>query len=159
MRTPPLTKAAVPGLDSLLGDEIFPNIQPKSFLMQFDSVPFHPVTYYLREEPDPLLASPSCQGVVESEKVSPELSYTSSLSHSSYSQENPILTKLLMRCKHPECRLEMLQDLPGMLQQLSNNQSSGAVPACKHLCPHPSLCCAPATESLLNWTKGHATEL
>lgn len=59
-------------LDSPLHEEIFPNMQPKPFLMQLDSASSHPVTFYQREEPDPHLVAPSCQGVVEHNKVTPE---------------------------------------------------------------------------------------
>ncbi|KAK4829415.1 hypothetical protein QYF61_003979 [Mycteria americana] len=63
---------------------IFPNIQSKPPLAQLEAVSSRPITCYLGEETDPHLTTTSFQGVVESDKVSPQ----------------PLLTRLLLQTLH-----------------------------------------------------------
>ncbi|KAK4831675.1 hypothetical protein QYF61_018672 [Mycteria americana] len=62
----------VPMLDNTFGEEIFPDIQSKHPLAQLEAVSSHPITCYLGKETDPHLSTTSFQGVVESNKVSPQ---------------------------------------------------------------------------------------
>ena len=72
MVTPPLPWAACLVLDNSFGEGIFPNIQSKPPLVQFEAVSSHPIACYLGEEADTHLATASFQVVVESDKVSPQ---------------------------------------------------------------------------------------
>jgi len=58
--------------DHSFSEEIFPNIQSKPPLTQLESISSHPIADYLGEETNSHLATPSCQAVVESDKVSPQ---------------------------------------------------------------------------------------
>ena len=59
-------------LTTLSVKTIFPNIQPKPPLAQHEAISSCPITCYLGEESNPLLATASFQVVVESNKVPPE---------------------------------------------------------------------------------------
>lgn len=63
-------------LNNPLCEELFPNIQSKPSLEQLKAISSYPLTgYYLGEETNPQLAPLSFQAVVESDKVSPEVSF------------------------------------------------------------------------------------
>jgi len=61
-----------PVSDRSFSKEIFPNIQSKPPLMQLEAIASRPMADYLGEETNPRLTTPSCQGAVESKKVSPQ---------------------------------------------------------------------------------------
>jgi len=58
--------------DHSFSKEIFPNIQSKPPLMQYEAISSHPIISYLREETNTCLTTTSFQVVVESNKVSPQ---------------------------------------------------------------------------------------
>ncbi|KAK4812409.1 hypothetical protein QYF61_019643 [Mycteria americana] len=62
----------VPTLDNPFCEVKFPNIQSKPLLVQLEAIASRPITCYLGEETNPHLATASFQGVVESDKVSPQ---------------------------------------------------------------------------------------
>jgi len=62
----------LPKLDNYFSKEIFPNIQSKPPLMQFEVISPCPIACYLGEETDTCLTTTSFQVAVESNKVSPE---------------------------------------------------------------------------------------
>ena len=75
-------------LGNSFSEEIFPNIQPKSALVQPEAISPRLIACYLGKETDPHLATPSFEVVVESNKVSLSLLFSrlnnpSSLSRSS----------------------------------------------------------------------------
>ena len=63
-------------LNSPFGEEIFPNIQSKASLVHLEAISSRPITCYLGEETNPHLTTTSFQVVVESDKVSPEASFS-----------------------------------------------------------------------------------
>ena len=77
--------------------EIFPNIQPESFLVQLEAIPSSPIISYVREQADLHLATVSFQVVVESDKVSskPPLLQTK---QSQFPQ--PLLIRLVIETPH-----------------------------------------------------------
>lgn len=74
MVTHPLPWEPVPVLDSPLGDEVFPNLQSKPPLVQFEPISSCSIACPLQEETDTHLAMTSFQVIAESEKVSPDSS-------------------------------------------------------------------------------------
>jgi len=58
--------------DRSCSEDIFPDIQPKPPLTQLEAIASRPITGYLGEETNPPLTTTSCQGAVESDKVSPQ---------------------------------------------------------------------------------------
>ena len=54
------------------GEEILPNTQPEPPLAQHEAIPSSPISSYAGEEADLHLATIIFQGVVESDKISPE---------------------------------------------------------------------------------------
>ncbi|KAK4829125.1 hypothetical protein QYF61_002204 [Mycteria americana] len=62
----------VPMLDNPFTEVKFPNIQSKPPLAQLEAISSRPITCYLGEETNPHLSTISFQGVVESDKVSPQ---------------------------------------------------------------------------------------
>ena len=58
--------------DHSFSEEVFPNLQSEPPLMQLEAIASRPIAGYWGEETNPCLTTPSCQGVVESEKVSPQ---------------------------------------------------------------------------------------
>lgn len=56
-------------------EEIPPSVQPESPLAQLEAFPSCPVTGCLEEETNPHLVTLSFHGVVEGNKLSPELSF------------------------------------------------------------------------------------
>ena len=82
----------VPTLDSPFSKEIFPNIQPKPPLMQLEAIASRPVTVYLGEETNTSLTTTSFQVVVESDKVSPSLLFSTAEDTSSSSPAKPRLS-------------------------------------------------------------------
>ncbi|KAK4832178.1 hypothetical protein QYF61_020958 [Mycteria americana] len=87
----------VPMLDNPLGKEIFPNIQAKPPLAQLEVVSSCPMACYLGEETDPHLATTSFQGVVESNKVSPQPPF---LQAKQPQFPRPLLRRLLLQTLH-----------------------------------------------------------
>ena len=59
-------------LDNPFSEEIFPNIQSKPLLVQFEAISSCPITCYLGKETNTHLTTVSIQVVVESDKVSPQ---------------------------------------------------------------------------------------
>lgn len=59
-------------LNNPLCEELFPNIQSKPSLEQLKAISSYPLTVDTVVETSPHLATPSFQGVVESEEVPPE---------------------------------------------------------------------------------------
>ena len=53
-------------------EEIFPNIQSKPPLTHLEAIASRPVAGYLGAEISTCLTTPSCQGAVESDEVSPQ---------------------------------------------------------------------------------------
>jgi len=58
--------------DCSSGEEIFRNIQPEHPLVQLEASPSHPIVSHMREDTDHHLTTASFQGVVETDKISPE---------------------------------------------------------------------------------------
>ena len=83
--------------DCSLREEVFPNIQPESPLVQLKAIPSSPIASYVGEEAGPHLTSTSLQVVVESDKVFPE----PPLLQSKQSQlPQPLLTGLVLYTLH-----------------------------------------------------------
>ena len=62
----------IPAPDHSLGEELFPNSQPKSPLVQLEVIPSSSVNNYIEEEANPHLTTTSLQVVVDSGKASSE---------------------------------------------------------------------------------------
>ena len=56
----------------VLGEELFPNVQPESPLAQLEAIPSSPITITQEKKLTPHLTTTSLQIVVESNSVSPE---------------------------------------------------------------------------------------
>ncbi|KAK4833055.1 hypothetical protein QYF61_027717 [Mycteria americana] len=87
----------VPMLDNPLGEIKFPNIQSKPPLAQLEAISSCPITCYLGEETDPHLSTTSFQGVVESDKVSPEPPF---LQAKQPQLPQPLLIRLVLQTLH-----------------------------------------------------------
>ncbi|KAK4833094.1 hypothetical protein QYF61_027760 [Mycteria americana] len=100
----------VPMLDNPFGEVKFPNIQSKPPLAQLEAISSHPITCYLGEETDPHLTTASFQGVVESNKVSPQPPF---LQAKQPQFPQPLLIRLLLQTLHQLCcpSLDSLQHL------------------------------------------------
>ena len=66
----------VPRPDYSFSKDIFPNIQSEPPLIQLEAIDSRPIASYLGEETNPRLITPSCQAVVESDKVPPHLLFS-----------------------------------------------------------------------------------
>ncbi|KAK4830676.1 hypothetical protein QYF61_012776 [Mycteria americana] len=87
----------VPMLDNPFSEVKFPNIQSKPPLAQLEAISSCPITCYLGEETNPHLSTTSFQGVVESDKVSPQ----PPLLQAKQSQlPQPLLIRLLLQTLH-----------------------------------------------------------
>ncbi|KAK4827101.1 hypothetical protein QYF61_014203 [Mycteria americana] len=84
-------------LDNPFSEKIFPNIQSKPPLVQFEAVSSRPIACYLGEETDPHLATTSFQVVVESNKVSPQPPF---LQAKQPQFPQPLLVRLLLQTLH-----------------------------------------------------------
>ena len=62
----------IPVPDLSLREELFPNIQPESPLVQLEAIPSSPIASYMGEEADPHLTITSIQSAVESNKITPQ---------------------------------------------------------------------------------------
>lgn len=60
------------GLTVLSVKKVFPNVQSKYLLVQFEAIFSWRIPLYLAEEPNSHLATPSCQWVLESDKITSE---------------------------------------------------------------------------------------
>ena len=58
--------------DHSLREEVFPNVQPESPLVQLEPIPSSFIAIYIGEEDNTYLTTTSLQTLVESSKVSPE---------------------------------------------------------------------------------------
>jgi len=58
--------------DHSLWEEVFPNVQPESLLVQLEAIPSHSTATYMGEEVEIHLTPASLQVVVESDKAIPE---------------------------------------------------------------------------------------
>ncbi|KAK4832598.1 hypothetical protein QYF61_024389 [Mycteria americana] len=87
----------VPMLDNSFGEVKFPNIQSKPPLAQLEAISSHPITCYLGEETDPLLATTSFRVVVESDEVSPQPPF---LQAKQSQLPQPLLIRLLLQTLH-----------------------------------------------------------
>ncbi|KAK4813521.1 hypothetical protein QYF61_009247 [Mycteria americana] len=91
-------------------EESFPNIQSKPPLVQLETSSSYPIPCYLGEETDPHLSTPSFQGVVESDKVSPQPPF---LQAKQPQVPQPLLIGLVLQTLHQLCcpSLDTLQPL------------------------------------------------
>ncbi|KAK4827417.1 hypothetical protein QYF61_017847 [Mycteria americana] len=87
----------VPILDDTCGEEIFPNIQSKTPLVQLEAISSWSITSYLGEETDPHLSTTSPQVVVESDKVSPQPPF---LQAKQPQFPQPLLIRLVLQTLH-----------------------------------------------------------
>lgn len=117
MMTPPLPWA--PCLITLTINNFFLNAYSKPPLVQIETISSHPITFYLREETDPHLATTSFEIVVDSDKVSPQslfffrLHPPSCLSWSSYEFCSSPFTSSVTLLKMPST----LVDVPKCYQK------------------------------------------
>ncbi|KAK4823556.1 LOW QUALITY PROTEIN: hypothetical protein QYF61_003300 [Mycteria americana] len=87
----------LPMLDNPFSEVKFPNIQSKPPLAQLEAISSCPITCYLGEETDPHLSTTSFQGVVESDKVSPQPPF---LQAKQPQLPQPLLIRLLLQTLH-----------------------------------------------------------
>ncbi|KAK4831732.1 LOW QUALITY PROTEIN: hypothetical protein QYF61_018862 [Mycteria americana] len=87
----------VPMLDNPFSEEKFPNIESKPPLAQLEAISSCPITCYLGEETDPHLSTTSFQGVVESNKVSPQPPF---LQAKQPQFPQPLLIRLVLQTLH-----------------------------------------------------------
>ncbi|KAK4832946.1 hypothetical protein QYF61_026602 [Mycteria americana] len=106
----PLYEFQTPICTEESGEVKFPNIQSKPPLVQLEAISSRPITCYLGEETDPHLATASFQGVVESDKVSPQPPF---LQAEQPQFPQPLLIRLLLQTLHqlPCPSLDTLQHL------------------------------------------------
>jgi len=100
MVTQPTPGQSIPMLDYSFREEIFPNIQPEPALVQLKAIASHPIARYVGEEADPHPATISYQGVVESNKVSPD---SSLLQIKKLQFPQPLLIRLVLQTPHQLC--------------------------------------------------------
>ncbi|KAK4831267.1 hypothetical protein QYF61_016737 [Mycteria americana] len=100
----------LPMLGNPFSEVKFPNIQSKPPLAQLEAISFRPITCYLGEETNPHLSTTSFQGVVESNKVSPQPLL---LQAKQPQVPQPLLIRLLLQTLHQLCcpSFDMLQHL------------------------------------------------
>ncbi|KAJ7423414.1 hypothetical protein BTVI_09780 [Pitangus sulphuratus] len=115
-----------------LCEEILPNVQPKPPLAQLKLVPSCPTADCLVEETDTHLATPSCQGVVGSEKISPEPPL---LQAKQPHIPQPLPTGLVLQSVHQPCcsSLDLLQPL-NILPELRGPELDTALQVWPHQC-------------------------
>jgi len=100
--------------DHSFREEMFPDIQSKPLLAQLEAISSHPIIGYLGAETNPHLTTTSCQGAVESEKVSPQPPL---LQTEQPQLPQPLLIRLVLQPPpQPRCpALDMLQPLSVLL--------------------------------------------
>ncbi|KAK4822538.1 hypothetical protein QYF61_015544 [Mycteria americana] len=91
------TGQPVPMLDNPFSEVKFPNIQSKPPLAQLEAISSCPITCNLGEETDPHLSTTSFQGVVKSDKVSPQPPF---LQAKQPQFPQPLLVRLLLQTLH-----------------------------------------------------------
>jgi len=64
MVTPPPPWQLFPAPDHSLREQLFPNVQPESPLVQLEAIPSSPVTIYMGVEANPQLTTTSLQVVL-----------------------------------------------------------------------------------------------
>ena len=76
MVTPPLPGQPIPAPDHSLREEVFPNVQPESPLVQLEVIPSSFIASYMGEEVSLHFTTPSLQVLVESDKVTLSLQFS-----------------------------------------------------------------------------------